>query len=509
MSKFTRFLTAAALLAAGAAGRPLAAQRADTLALSLGDAVARALRTSDETRLATAQLEAAEAQILSARATGLPQLRLQSTYGHQLENARAQAVGQIFGQNNTYNTNVNLSQTLFQGGRIVNASRAAGRVGEAARLELDETRRLVSVDVQRAYLAAVLAAQLLEIQERNLALADERVAQVERLQGGGRLARYDLLRARVERTNLEPTVIQARSARELAELEVKRLLNLPVDQPLALTTRLDAGALLAATGADTTALIAPAPAPGAAPGAAPARLADESAAARTVPRALVEERGSVRSARLTAEARRLGVSVARADYLPSLTVSGTFGYLAFPTGSFLQNPPTRFGRLETTACPTPEQPARTCTQQNGGWFSDRAINLAVSWPLFDGLRTRANVDIAESQARIAELQLEQRREAVTIEIARARSELARAQAAFAAQRQNVAEAEEAFRLATLRFERGVGTQLEVSDAQLLQLTAQTNAARAAFDLYLATAEQARAEGRPIPAPPTTPSPTGR
>ena len=505
MSKFTRFLTAAALLAAGAAGRPLAAQRADTLALSLGDAVARALRTSDETRLATAQLEAAEAQILSARATGLPQLRLQSTYGHQLENARAQAVGQIFGQNNTYNTNVNLSQTLFQGGRIVNASRAAGRVGEAARLELDETRRLVSVDVQRAYLAAVLAAQLLEIQERNLALADERVAQVERLQGGGRLARYDLLRARVERTNLEPTVIQARSARELAELEVKRLLNLPVDQPLALTTRLDAGALLAATGADTTALIAPAPVPG----AAPVRLADERAVAFSVPRALVEERGSVRSARLTAEARRFGVSVARADYLPSLTVSGTFGYLAFPTGSFLQNPPTRFGRLETTACPTPEQPARTCTQQNGGWFSDRAINLAVSWPLFDGLRTRANVDIAESQARIAELQLEQRREAVTIEIARARSELARAQAAFAAQRQNVAEAEEAFRLATLRFERGVGTQLEVSDAQLLQLTAQTNAARAAFDLYLATAEQARAEGRPIPAPPTTPSPTGR
>src|SRR5688572_11082195 len=292
MPQFTRSLTAAALLVAVAAGRPLAAQRADTLALSLGDAVARALRTSDETRLATAQLEAAEAQILSARATGLPQLRLQSTYGHQLENARAQAVGQIFGQNNTYNTNVNLSQTLFQGGRIVNASRAAGRVGEAARLELDETRRLVTVDVQRAYLAAVLAAQLLAIQERNLALADERVAQVERLQEGGRLARYDLLRARVERTNLEPTVIQARSERELAELELKRLLNVPVEQPLALTTALDADAVFAGVGGDTTA----AATPGVVAAGAPASPA-------AVPRALVEERGSVRAARLTAEAR--------------------------------------------------------------------------------------------------------------------------------------------------------------------------------------------------------------
>ena len=499
MTQFTRFLAAAAMLAAAAAGRPLEAQqRTDTLVLSLGDAVARADRASDETRLAMAQLEAAEAQILSARATGLPQLRLSSTYAHQLENARAQAVGQIFGQNNTYNSNLNLSQSLFQGGRVVNAARAASRVGEAARLDVDETRRTITVAVQRAYLAAVLAEQLLGIQERNLALADERVAQVERLQVGGRLARYDLLRARVERTNLEPTVIQARAERELAELELKRLLNLPVEQPLALTTALDADAVFAGVGGDTTAAATPGVV-AAGPPASPA----------AVPRALVEERGSVRAARLTAEARRFGVRVARADLLPSLTVSGTFGYLAFPTGSFLQNPPTRFGRIVNSPCPTAADPTRTCAQQNGGWFSDRSVNLAVSWPLFDGLRTKANVDLAESQARIAELQLEQRREAVTLEIARARSELARARAAYGAQRQNVAEAEEAYRLAALRFERGVGTQLETSDAQLAQLTAQTNAARAAFDLFLAGAELARAEGRPIPAPPTTPSQTGR
>jgi hypothetical protein len=48
----------------------------------------------------------------------------------------------------------------------------------------------------------------------------------------------------------------------------------------------------------------------------------------------------------------------------------------------------------------------------------------------------------------------------------------------------------------------VGTQLDISDAQLAQLTAETNEARAAFDLYLAAAELARSLGKPIPLPPT-------
>ena len=67
------------------------------------------------------------------------------------------------------------------------------------------------------------------------------------------------------------------------------------------------------------------------------------------------------------------------------------------------------------------------------------------------------------------------------------------------------EADEAFRIASLRFERGLATQLEVSDAQLLLLTARTNAARATIDYYLAAAELARARGVDVPLPPTRPA----
>ena len=128
-------------------------------------------------------------------------------------------------------------------------------------------------------------------------------------------------------------------------------------------------------------------------------------------------------------------------------------------------------------------------------------------PVFDGFRVRSNVDLARAQARLAELQLQQQREAVSLDAARARAELRRARAVFAARQQNAAEADEAFRLATLRYARGLSTQLEVSDAQLALLTAQSTEARATYDLVLASADLARALGRPIPLPSAASAPS--
>jgi len=442
----------------------------DTLRLSIEEAVTRAVRQSDETRLAAAQLDVTQAQITTARAAGLPQLRLNGAYTQVIENARANIVGSVFGQSFTYNTNVNLSQTLFQGGRIFAGTRAAADVRRASRYDQVETRAQVSVDIQRAYFQALLSDRLYEIQVRNLALADERLKQVERLEAGGRAARYDVLRARVERTNQEPALIQARSDRELSMLEVKRILNVRVDQPIILTSALDPDGLQTFI----------------------ATVANDSAADPTRP--------LVRSAESLVEARGEGVRVARADLLPTVSAFFQTGYLALPSNNGL---PTVWGQASNSLCPSGSPATRIC--QNNGWFADRNFGLQISWPVFDGLRAKGNIDLAQAQRRVAEVQLSQAREKVQVERAQARAEFARARAAYDAQRDNAREAEEAYRLAALRFERGLDTQLEASAVQLQLLIAQTNEARSIFDLYIAAADLARARGLPIPLPPTRPA----
>src|SRR5689334_18821731 len=162
MSLHRILLVAGAIVAAahqaGAQARDVrSAPPSDTLRLSIEEAVNRAVRLSDETKLSAAQLELTEAQIVTARAAGFPQLRLNGAYTQVLENARATIVsGSVFGQAYTYNTNANISQTIFQGGRIFAGTRAAGDARQAARYDQAETRARVSVDVQRAYFQALL-----------------------------------------------------------------------------------------------------------------------------------------------------------------------------------------------------------------------------------------------------------------------------------------------------------------------------------------------------------------
>ncbi|MBA3657445.1 MAG: TolC family protein [Gemmatimonadaceae bacterium] len=460
-----RRLAIASIVLFASTARSSAAQRADSLSLSIQDAVNRAIRVGDEARAAAVQIEIADAQVTIARAAGLPQLRLTGSQSHVSESARAQAVGAIFNQPNTYTANANFSQALFQGGRIMAGARAASAIRSAARLDAEETKAQVALDVQRAYLQVLFAKRLAEIQDAGLSLAAERVRQAEQFEAAGRAARYDVLRARVQQANLEPVVIEARSDVELSMLNLKRLANIPSSQPLKLTSSIDTMAVREIAGR-----VASAPALG--------------------------DRPALKSAEALVQARKAGVRVARADLLPTIALNGVIGGQAFP----LSGLPNGRGRLDVVPCPAASAADRVCTQQNGGWFGDKSFGLSMSWPIFDGLRAKGAIDLAQANARLAELQLAQKRESVESEIGAARAELDRAQSLFAARRTNAQEADEAFRLATLRYSRGLGTQLEVSDAQLALTTAQTNEARSIFDLYLAAATLARALGQPVPLP---------
>jgi outer membrane protein TolC len=477
VSAFARASIRLAFVAIAIAPALVAAQLpggADTLRLSIEDAVTRAERQSDVARSAAAQLEVTSAQLELARATALPSLRITGGYTHSYASARGSAVSANFNQTNTYTIAGSFNQPLFQGGRAVLGIRAANRLRSAARLTEQDARTAAGLDAQRAYLTAVLAERLVGIQRSNLTLASNRVTQVQQLESGGRAARYDVLRARVERANAEPLVLQAESDQEIALLQLKQLLKIPMTQPVALISRLDGPAV----------------------GATLASFSNDSIDVMLA----ADARPSVRAAALTARARHDAINIARADYLPTLSAFVTGGVSAFPTSGL---PPLRGQRdaIGENSCTT--EIARSGFCYNGGFFKDLAAGVQLSWNIFDVFRMDGNVDLAQANARLADIEYERQRQAAALEIAQSQAELTRARSFYGARQQASSEAQETFRLASLRFNRGLGTQLDVSDAQLAQVTAETNEARAAVDLYLATAELAYALGRPIPLPPST------
>lgn len=450
--------------------------QADTVGLSLPEAVSRALGESQEVRLARAQVEIAEAQVRETRAGALPQVDASLAYtrtfasafegsgGFELPDslrfepdttaslaervrylerraplAGLAGIGQLFSdlpfaQENVYAAQLTGSQLLYSGGRTGAALRISRDFREAARLMLTEEEAEIELRVRTAYYRALLARELEEIALAALEQAEAFLAQERLRLSAGRASELEVLRAEVSRDNLRPQVVEAQNLAQLAVLDLKRLVDLPLGAPVRLTTPLEA--------------------PAAAPGPA---LAAEATAGRA----------AVAAAERQVAMREEGIRIARGAFLPSVNLQMNYGRQLFPTGAL------RF---------------------DGDWRTDWTATVAVQVPIFSGGRRLAELQTARVEAERARLQLAQLREGVQLEFEQAAGERERARAAIAARRTTVAAAERVHALTELRYRQGLSTQLEVSQARLELLQARTNLARAEADFLIADAALNRAAG---------------
>ncbi|HEV8615516.1 MAG TPA: TolC family protein [Methylomirabilota bacterium] len=123
------------------------------------------------------------------------------------------------------------------------------------------------------------------------------------------------------------------------------------------------------------------------------------------------------------------------------------------------------------------------------------ITFALTWTLYDGgnriarfKEAKANLDSAKSNVKATDLNISRDVEQAYINVTEANERIGAAQTA-------VASAQENFRLAQGRFDAGVGTILELTDAQLALTQAQNTEAQALADYQISLARLDRAVGR--------------
>jgi outer membrane protein TolC len=182
----------------------------------------------------------------------------------------------------------------------------------------------------------------------------------------------------------------------------------------------------------------------------------------------LSNRAAVQAAERQVRMRELGVRIARGAFFPDVSVNMNYGRLAYPLEPFA------FSGMP--------------------WRTDWSAGINVRIPIFDGLRRNAELDRARVELSNARLQLAQLREGVQIQYQHAIGERRRAQEEISARQQTVTQAQRVYDLTVLRYERGLATQLEVSDARLALLQARTNLAQALSDFYVAEATVNRATG---------------
>jgi outer membrane protein TolC len=427
--------------------------QSDTLRLSLEEAVARALRESEEIATARTAMAQADAQVVQATASALPQLSSSLTYNRAIRSIFDQAQGPPpvsdslqdfmsalfgglpFGRKNTYIATLTLTQPVYVGGKVGAALKVAEHYRAAARDQLAETEEDITLQVRSAYLTAGLAQRLVDIAVESRRLAGEHLSQVESFFEAGTAAEFDLLRARVDLENRDPIVVQAQNSATLALLDLKRLVNVPAEQQLRLTSEMD-----------------------------PTVVEVDKPALRR----MVMERPALQAAAEAVGMQEQAVKIARGNRLPTVTFLGTMGFQSFP-----DNPlPPGFDQ----------------------WRKDWSAALSISLPIFDGFRTRGEIDMAQADLKTAELQADQLREALSLQLAGALAEYEAARSQIRARRETVGMAERALELAEVRFASGMSTQLEVSDAALLLDQARVNEVQSLYDYVRALATLERLSG---------------
>jgi len=119
-------------------------------------------------------------------------------------------------------------------------------------------------------------------------------------------------------------------------------------------------------------------------------------------------------------------------------------------------------------------------------------NLSI--PLYDGGATRARVRSAKITVQTQQVTEDQLKQTVALEVRQAYVSALNAQTRTASAEAGTKSAEEAFRIANIRYKNGLGTLLDITNAQAQLATARTNFTSAQQGYLTALAQLTRAEG---------------
>jgi outer membrane protein TolC len=429
------FLAAVALsFAAAAQSQQVTLEQAITVALQ---------RNPDLQKQVLLQLSSEQDKIIS-RSAILPHVDFNGSLSRTRQGAGSVVVSSTvtFAQPtvflNGYNASLTIRQLVFDGGKWWNNLAAADLTLQSNQAQVDEQR------LQITYLVEQRFYELVRAQRQLLVLADaarrsrDQADFTQRLFEGGRSTQADVYAARANRDNDEITRLGQERTVELARADLAVAIGIDPSEPLNI--------------------------------AEPEHMKDEPATPPQMKDAVEQaltRRPSLKAFALTAESNRKAASAAKGDYWPQVSLAAQYLRGVTDWGAFTSSPELN-------------------SQLSG------AVNL--SWNLFAGFNTKANVDKAEVQVKIAENDLESGRRNVAADVEKAVAQLAAAKAQARVAQQGLGTAQEGLRLAKTRQEVGVGTQLEVRDAELKLTQAQLSVVGSLVDGREAEAALRRAQG---------------
>jgi len=404
--------------------------------LSFAELASTVLQNNLQLRVAALDVAVAEAQLAQARAGRQPQVVVSGSYTRaQQQSGQTISFPNPFGPSppvisltlpapnpNIYAARLALQYPLYTGGRIESQIGLAEANLRGARAVFVRAQEQILFSAQQLYLQALLGQESVTAAQRALNQSNESLRVANARVSAGAAPQFDSLQAQVAVANAEQGVVRATTSVASAQTSLNATLNLAQDTSLEFAETLE-----------------PRPVAG--------TLQDAIARAVRGRPELVEIQSRIAAA-------QAAIELAASGGRPNVNVST--GYDVGNSGG-------------------------TATSLVGGW----SVTLGVTLLLYDGGLTRER--IREGQLRIEQLRVldAQTRQQVELEVRQAWLALQQAAGELLAATKAVEQGREAARLAAVRYQAGVSTQLELVSAQTILAQAELGLASARFGQNLA------------------------
>jgi len=307
-----RTIIAAILLAA-----PVSfATAQSTRDITLNEAIRIGLQNSKQLKLSDARVREATYQLRDARGRMLPDLSVSGSYlrvsqptidlklktGNSTNGEQSTNAASNIKVNEAAYGIANLSLPVFAGLKIHYGIESAKYLQKAAQLDADKDREEVIQNIVNAYSTLYKARAAVELVKENLRGAQQRVKDFTNLEKNGVIARNDLLKAELQQSNIELSLLDAQSNLKVTNTNINLMLGLPEDTQLM---------------PDSSSFV---------------QVQDAGSISDWESKAL-QNRKDVAALAMREKAANANIKIARGDYYPSLALTG--GYIAADIPNFV------------------------------------------------------------------------------------------------------------------------------------------------------------------------------
>lgn len=431
---------------------------AQTVQLTLDDAVTRGIEASHRLSDYTERQAAARAVERQREAAAKPQIAAIGSYTrtNHVEEFTVPAAGggvRVIYPDvpDNVRSRIDLQWPIYTAGRIGALDRAAGADANALGQDRETAIADLKLEITRAFWAVVSARASRDVVRQALERTDAHLTDVRNQRAVGLVPPSDVLTIEAQRAHQQLLSIEADNLVETTSAELRRLVGLAPDAPFELVAQYAAS-----------------PVPVALMPAAPMPVAQDFSPANPQVGATNTNRPERKALLFRIDAARERVSAASAGSLPSITAAGGYD----------------MARPNPRIFPIQEK-----------WKPSWDVGVTLRWSLFDGGRVQAETAEAAANRRSLEARLREFDSVVDVEVRQRQAELRSARAAITAAEAGVRAATEARRVLADRFAAGVATNTDVLNAQVGLLQAELDVTRARVNAELASARLRRAMGQ--------------